>query len=167
MQLDRIADIDVFMIATAPMKGIALCALDPINVDLSLGEQVEVVLRKIFTDNADDADRSEKTCAQSEVRRRSAEDALGRAEWRFNRIKGDGTDNQYAHKYFPIIGRNATPSFFGIRARSVMIASFNAEAQAHERADDNCVTARRIVRRARSTFCLSTVSTCSISTSPT
>ena len=53
-----------------------------------------------------------------------------------------------------------------MRARSVMIASFNADAQAQARGADSFATARRIVRWARSTLFFSTVNTCSISTLP-
>src|ERR1044071_6165162 len=166
MKLQRVAQIDILMIASAPVKGVASVALQSFEIDLTLIENIDVVLRKILADDADDADRREKARAQGEVRSRAAEDTLGRAERRLDGIESHGTDDQNTHKYFPMIGSSSARIFFGIRARSVMIASFNAEAQPQARGADNSAAARAIVRCARATFCFSTVSTCSISTSP-
>src|SRR6266550_179163 len=166
MQLEGVTQVDVFVVTAAPMKRIAFLALYALNVDVALIEEVDIILRKILADHADDPHRREQARAQSEIRRRPAQDAFGRPEGRFDRIKSDGSNNQDTHKYFPTMGRKSARSFFGMRARSVIIASFNADAQAQERKAVNRATACRIVRCARSTLRFSTASTCSIWTSP-
>src|SRR6185503_19483188 len=154
------------MIAPAPVKSISFAALNAFDVDITLGKNIQIILGKILADHTDDPHRGKKAGAESEIRRRTAENALGRAERGFDGVKSNGADNQDTHRYFPMIGFNSARNFLGIRDRSVMIASFSAEAQAQERAWVSSAAARRIVRWARSTLFLSTVKTCSISTSP-
>lgn len=48
------------MIATAPVKGVALVALQPLEVDLPPIENIDVILGKILADDADDPYRCEK-----------------------------------------------------------------------------------------------------------
>src|SRR5262245_40969914 len=177
MQLDGVALVDIFVIAAAPVKCIARFAFDAADIDIALGEQIEIILRKVFADDADDSHRGKETRAEGEVRGRTAQDALRRTERRLDRIKGNRANNQDTHRvnpkprisnqrYFPMIGRRAARTFLGISAGCVIIASFNAEAQPQTRSWVNEATARRIVFCASSTFCLSTASTRSISTSP-
>src|SRR6185436_8920370 len=164
MQLYGIAKIDVFMVASAPVEGVSLGPLDALDVDIPLGENIQVVLRKVVADHADDPHRGEKAGAEREISRRPAQNTLGRAKWRLNGIESNRADYQHAHRYFPMIGLSSARNFFGIRDRSVMIASFNAEAQEQARAGSSFAAAPRMVFWARSTLFLSTVNTWSIST---
>src|ERR1051325_11249436 len=116
MKLQRVAHVDVFMIASAPVKGVAFVALKTLKIDLPLIESLDVILGKILTDNANDPHRSEKTRTEREVRSRAAEDALGRAERRLDRIECHGTDDENTHKYFPMRGCSSVRIFFGIRS---------------------------------------------------
>src|SRR5262249_53247459 len=127
---------------------------------------IQVFLRKILADNPDNAHRSKKTRRQGEIGGRSAEDALRGSEGCFNGIKRNRTDNQNAHRYFPMIGRRSERSFFGIRVRSVIMASFSDDRQAQARESAKSVTVRPMIFWASATFCCSTARTLSISTSP-
>jgi len=46
MEFDGIALIDILMIAAAPMKGVALLALDALDIDAALCKQIKMVLGK-------------------------------------------------------------------------------------------------------------------------
>ena len=65
MQFDGIALIDVFVIAAAPVKSVALLALDACDIDVALGEQIEIILREILADHANDPHRRKETRARA------------------------------------------------------------------------------------------------------
>ena len=77
MEFDGIALIDVFMIAAAPMKSVALLALDAGDIDSALGKQIQVILREILADDANDPHRRKITRAEGKIGRRAAENSLG------------------------------------------------------------------------------------------
>src|SRR3990172_5496491 len=165
MQLQRIAHVDVLVVAPAPMKSLALFALYSFDVDVAPFEKLQVVIGKIIADDADDPDRRKKTRRQGKIRRRTAENPLRRARWRFDGIEGDGSYDQYTHRYFPIIGFSLARTCLGMRAGSVIIAFFNAEAQEQAGEVGGTRAIRRTVFCARATFWVKTARTCSISTS--
>src|SRR5581483_915658 len=167
MELDRVAHVQIFVVPPAPMKRVAALALQALEIDAAAAEEIDVFVGKIPADDADDSHGGEEARAHGEVGRRSAQDALGGARWRLDRIESDGADDEYAHlMYFPMIGLRSRTIFAGIFFRSVMIAFASAAPQPQPRASGKRVTTRRMMRCAKSTFCLSTASTRSISTSP-
>src|SRR5262245_5672986 len=148
------------------MKGIAGFAPDAFEIDLPLAEQIQVFLGKILADHTDNAHGSEKTRRQGKIGCRSPEYALRGPEGCFNGIKRNRTDNQNAHRYFPMIGRRSERICFGILVLSVIIASFSDDLQAQARASVKRATVRPMILWASATFCCSTARTLSISTSP-
>src|SRR5512139_2856091 len=122
-----------------------------------------MVLGKVLTDDTDDAHRREVTRAQGKIRSGTAENPLGRPRRRLYGIESNRADNQYAHRYFPIMGFRSCRSFRGIKRRSVMIASLSALAQPQMRCSVRAATAAPMVRRASLTLCCKTAKTCSIS----
>src|SRR5581483_10514260 len=135
MELDRVAHVQIFVVPPAPMKRVAALALQALEIDAAAAEEIDVFVGKIPADDADDSHGGEEARAHGEVGRRSAQDALGGARWRLDRIESDGADDEYAHlMYFPMIGLRSRTIFAGIFFRSVMIAFASAAPQPQPRA---------------------------------
>src|SRR3990167_7864409 len=101
MKLQSVPHVDVLVITPAPMKSIALFALDPVSVDVPASKKLQVLIGKILADDADDSHRSEKTRRQRKIRGRPAQNPLRRTERRLDGIERHSPHNQNAHLFDP------------------------------------------------------------------
>src|SRR5262245_46232644 len=97
-QVERVANVDVFVVAAAPIKRRAGFALESREVDTALLEEFDMLARKILSDDAHDANRREKTRGDGKIRRRASEFAVYGARGRFDRVERDSPDDEDAHE---------------------------------------------------------------------
>src|SRR6185369_17290075 len=71
VQLDRVAHVEIFVIAAAPVKRVAARALEPLKVDAAAAEKLQILFGKIPADDAHDSHGGEEARAHAEISRRA------------------------------------------------------------------------------------------------
>src|ERR1035437_4534732 len=114
--LQGLAIVHIGRVLTGPEEGLAGDAVEAGEIDLAGRQKIEVFLREVLADDADDFDLREIRGGEGDIRARSAEHAVYFSMRRFDAVIGNGSNHDEGHvrpdcsNRLVAIGGSLTPS---------------------------------------------------------
>ena len=95
--LQRLAVVHIGRVLTGPEEGLAGDAIETGEIDLAGRQEIDVFLREILADDADDFDLRKIRGGERNVGARSAEHAVNFSMRRFDAVIGNGSNHDEGH----------------------------------------------------------------------